>query len=853
MKVISIISFICIILLSAILIFKADLTPTREDQRIIEKLYPFEDHFLMKQFPGNTFNLRAYERALSKVKDFASVPGNRSLGSWKVQGPGNLGARINCIAVHPQNEQIILIGYSEGGIWRTQNGGQSWNPVFDDQLRLSVGDIEFDPVNPMIVYAGTGDPNISGYPFIGDGLYKSTDGGISWTYSGLKEGRIISQIRISSVNPSIIYVSAMGLPFEKNQHRGIYKSVNGGSDWQQVLFVNDSTGIIDMVLHPSDPNILYATAWNRLRNNRQSLVSGPDALIYKTVNGGQSWEVLSNGLPPGNHSRIGITLYEANPDILYACYARGNDFDLLGIYKTVNGGISWTEVPIGPGTGMDRGIYAGFGWYFGKIRVNPKNPDDIFLLGVELYRTRNGGQSWEQATPPWWQYDVHADKHDLVWLKDHILLATDGGLYKSRIMSTDVWEDIENIPATQFYRVAYNPNFPDQYYGGAQDNGTSGGNADDINNWDRIFGGDGFQPVFHPTNPSVFYVETQNGGIAVTTDGGFNFSGARNGINNGDPRNWDMPYMMSHHNPDVLYAGTDRIYRSASGAIPEWKAISGNLTDIGSNAFRKNISTLHESPVDSNVLYAGTSDGMVWTSKDRGNSWQQITNGLPQRYVSSIVASPHDFNKVFVSFTGYKDNDFNAYIYRSDNGGLTWGSVQGNLPEVAINNILLLPSSEHTYNQQDHILFVATDGGVFWTKDFGSSWQRLGDNMPVIPVYDIDYNVANHQIIAGTFARSIQSFDLNQLDLTISSKDLNKQLSTFQVFPTVAHEYITLRQNSTGQSEYFVTNISGQIVLRGVVSGEIRDLNVSGLKAGVYFVSAMLKDNKVVTRQFVKM
>ena len=817
---------------------------------VIEKLYPFEDHFLMKQYPEVSFNYKAHERALRRVKDFAQQAGNRSSGSWVVQGPGNLGARVNCIAVHPQNENIILIGYSEGGIWRTQNGGITWNPVFDDQLRLSIGDIEFDPNNPMVVYAGTGDPNVSGYPFIGDGLYKSTDGGVTWKYSGLSKSRIISQIRVSAVNPNILYVSAMGLPFEKNQDRGIFKSLDGGLNWEQVLFVNDSTGIIDLVLHPSNPDIVYASAWNRIRNNRKSLVSGPDAKIYKTTNGGQSWEVLSEGLPAGNHSRIGLVMYEADPNILYACYTKGNDFDLLGIYKTTDGGQSWTEVPTGPGTGMDRGIYAGFGWYFGKIRVNPKNPDDIFILGVDLYRTKNGGQSWEIATPPWWTYDVHADKHDLVWLKDHVLLATDGGVYKSRILSTDVWEDIENIPATQFYRVAYNPNYPDRYYGGAQDNGTSGGNAANINDWDRIFGGDGFQPVFHPTDPNIFYVETQNGGLAVTIDGGQSFQGARSGINTADPRNWDMPFMMSHHNPDVLYTGTDKIYKSESGPMPSWKAISPILTDPASNAFRKNISTIHESPTDSMLLYAGTSDGLVWTSRDGGSTWQNISNGLPRRYVSSVVASAN--GSVFVSFTGYRDNDFTPYIYRSDSGGMTWGSIQGTLPDIAINNILVLPYSEHFQNHREAVLFVATDGGVFWTKDFGQSWQRLGDNMPVIPVYDIDYNVANHQIIAGTFARSIQSFDLNQLDLTVSSKDTRGPEINFTIFPSVTNGAIYIRSGIVTPVDYNVISLSGQILHSGKLLSENQEINTTMLRPGVYFFR-ISENGRIRTRSFVKM
>lgn len=820
----------------------------------IEKLYPYEDHYLMKQFPEKSFPIRAYERALQRVAEFSARGDQRLAGQWVVQGPGNLGARINTIAVHPQNENIILIGYSEGGLWRTENGGKDWTPVFDDKLALSIGDIEFDPVNPDIVFAGTGDPNISGYPFVGNGLYKSTDAGNSWSFAGLAEARIISQIRISKQNPSIMYVAAMGLPFEKNIHRGLYKTLNGGQSWQQVLFVNDSTGIIDIALHPSNPDIVYACAWNRIRNNATSLVSGPDAKIYKTTDGGLSWNMLSNGLPQDPQSRIGITIYEAEPETLYACYTRASDFNLLGIYKTTNGGDAWTEIPTAESNGLSAGNYGGFGWYFGKIRVNPSNPDDLFILGVDLYRTRNGGQNWEIATPPWWQYDVHADKHDLVWLKDHILLATDGGLYKSRRNNTEEWEDIENIPATQFYRVGYNPNYPELYYGGAQDNGTSGGNAETINDWLRIFGGDGFQPLFHPTNPDIYYVSTQNGGLAVTTNGGLNFQGARDGINSADPRNWDMPFMMSHHNPAVLYTGTHRVYKSTREGVPAWSPISEVLTNPNSNAFRKNISTLHESPVNPDILYAGTSDGWVWTSKNGGQSWQPITNGLPHRYVSSVVASHHDENVVFVSFTGYKDNDFTPYIYRSDNGGLTWRPVQGNLPSIAVNNILLLPPVDALTNSKDDIIFAATDGGVFWTKDGGISWQRLGSNMPVIPVYDIEYNVANHEIIAGTFARSIQSFDLRQIDLISSVRPADKFPAVISVNPAVTQGIITVICNTENTLvNYTITDVNGTPKLSGKAATKSWDLDVSFLPAGIYFMQIRGDRDVRFTRQFVKM
>ncbi|MFN8338522.1 MAG: hypothetical protein U0T36_05830 [Saprospiraceae bacterium] len=557
---------------------------------------------------------------------------NRSVGQWEVQGPGNIGARANTIAIDPKNSNNMLIGYSEGGIFRTQDGGQNWFPVFDDQFRLSIGDIVFDPQNSSVVYAGTGDPNISGFPFIGDGMYKSSDGGNSWQNIGLRETRVISQIRVSAQNNQVIYVSAMGIPFEKSNHKGVYKSVNGGQTWEQVLFINDSTGIADLVIHPSNHNIVYAAGWNRIRNNYRSVVDGPDAKIYKSENGGITWTVLGNGLPMDASSRIGIDISKSNPNILYACYAEAGNFKLKGIYKSTNGGDSWTSLDV---TEFKDEIYGGFGWYFGKIRINPNDANDVFLLGVDMIRSKDGGASWTSAVPPWPTYEVHADKHDLIFDGDKMYLTTDGGAYSSDI-NTDTWQKIENNPTTQFYRVAFNPHQPDIYYGGAQDNGTSKGNASNINSWDRVFGGDGFQAIFHPIDSNIVYVETQNGDLWVSNDSGEHFSSATLGLNDSEPRNWDMPIIMSRHNPDVLYTGTDRIYKNTSGSQPYWEVISPVLTDPSSAFLRHNISTIHSSPLDENLIAAGTSDGLLWATDDGGATWHNISCGITYKYVSSV-------------------------------------------------------------------------------------------------------------------------------------------------------------------------------------------------------------------------
>ncbi len=799
----------------------------------VEKLYPAEDHFLQKQYPLASFHVRAYEKAMKKAYEHSLQAGSRTSGEWVVQGPGNIGARANTIAVNPEKPDHMLVGFSEGGLFLTLDGGRNWEPVFDDQPGLSIGDVVFDPSNPNIVYAGTGDPNVSGYPFIGHGIYKSNDGGKSWKQCGLQPTRIISQIRVSNQNSNTIYVGAMGLPFEKNTHRGVYKSTDGGLSWKQVLFVNDSTGIADLVIHPLNDNIVYATGWNRIRNNQKSVVAGPDARIYKSTDGGASWKMLEGGLPMDASSRIGIDISQSNPNVLYACYTHPSSLNLKGIYKSSDGGSTWKAANISSGDGLGENVYAGFGWYFGKIRINPKDENDVFLLAVDIYRSRDGGNSWKSAGPPWWTYEVHADKHDLIFVKNDMYLTTDGGAYKAEVI-TEKWEDIENIATTQFYRVAYNPHNPSFHYGGAQDNGSSGGNQSIVNAWPRIYGGDGFQMAFHPVDSFIFYVETQNGGIAVTKNGGQSYEGATFGIQAGDPRNWDMPYLLSKHNPDVLIAGTNKIYMSTSGTEVAFQAISPDLTDPTSNFLRHNISALDQSPADADALLAGTSDGLLWLTRDGGKSWQNISLSLPKKYVSSCGFSEN--NAIYVTYTGYKDNDNTPYIFASFDMGSTWKSIQGDLPKVAINNVLPLRSFDDI---QDKNIAVATDAGVYFTSNGGNQWQRLGTNMPVLTVYDIEYNPEKNWIVAGTFGRSIQTFDMVQVGYPEPSSvnTPNNNEAEVRLVSTCLAQGASMEVCKEQNTPVFagIADVCGRIVWQGTIADERQHITLPGLPSGVYF------------------
>ncbi len=803
--------------------------------KLEEKYYPSDQFFLQRSFPDPSIDLTTYTEALQLAKTAASSRNtNDFTKDWQTEGPGNLGARVNTIAVHLTNDQIIFAGYSGGGVFRTMNGGRTWKPVFDDQLFLAIGDIVFDPQDANTVYVGTGDPNVSGFPFLGDGVYKSTDLGETWQYIGLEELRIISKIIIDPTDNQTIYVAAMGLPFEPNSNKGLYKTTNGGETWEQILFLGGITGVIDVVFDQNNPTILYAAGWDRLRNNQISKTTGQGAKIYRSLDGGQNWRQLTGGLPLDDQSRIGLA---ATKDGVLAVFVNP-DHQFQGLYKTTDGGNSWLRLPTDTeNSGFNNGIFAGFGWYFAKLRVNPNDDQDISILGVQAFRSRDGGTTWTLINRNA-SINVHPDIHELVFTNTgKAILGTDGGMYRFAENGTN-WEDIENIPATQVYRVAYNPHIPANYYAGAQDNGTSGGNYQTLNNWDKVFGGDGFQMVFHPTNPNIFYAESQRGNINVTLDGGATWEDARTGIESNDRKNWDTPYFLSVHNSNTLYTATHRVYSSTTGPIPNWLAISPDLTDGRTGELSQTISTIHQSPLTANILYAGTTDGNIWRSLNGGRNWLQL-NGLPKRYFTEIVASADNESTVFATISGYKDNENTPHIYKSTNHGDTWETIAGNLPPLAINALQVIPGNE------DQILFVGTDGGVYGTIDGGLVWERVGENMPIIATYDLEWNRGENTLVAGTFARSVMSYDLTGIVEGDNLSSVNfqaQETNELSLYPNPVKNDLTLEFLNTRPSKgvFIAIHAMDGRLIKETIQKTDRDvvwtINVSDLPTGTYLV-----------------
>lgn len=808
-------------------------TPQKELENPAE---PYDWLMLQRSWPDASLDVEAYTASMRQAYAQAKNARSASTVSWTLEGPGNIGGRMNCIAIDSSNPQLMYAGSTCGGLWKTTDGGQTWLPVFDNNASLSIGCIAFEPGNSNTVYVGTGDPNISGYPFIGDGIYKTTDGGQTWTNIGLGNTYIIADIVIDPTNVNTIYAATMGLPFVRNTDRGLYKSIDGGLTWTQVLFVDTDAGIIDLILDPVQPQILYAASWNRIRNNQETVIDGPDSKIWKSIDGGANWTIAMTGIPNQSFSRIGMCMYPGDHNRLYAVFV-DTTLELHGIYKTGNAAASWTSVNTST---IDPSALGGFGWYFGKINVNPNDSNDLFLLGIDQWRTSNGGLSWATFTPPWYTYSVHADGHDLEFAPNgDLLLCTDGGIYRSSDNAV-TWNDIENLPVTQFYRVGTNSFQPTLAYGGAQDNGTTGGNAAMLNAWPRIFGGDGFSMFFDPTNPNLWYAETQNGNVVYTDDGGFSYFSFVIGDTSDRPH-WDMPYLMSVHDPSTLYFATNRVHKMTGAPNGFANSISPDLTDgiIYEPRFHT-ITALGESPLVVGNIYAGTLDGNVWVTTNDGVNWTNVTGALPDRYVTAIKGSPNTASTIYVTHSGYKSNDFIPHVHKSIDDGATWIDISGDLPQFAVNDIEILPGN-------DNALFIATDAGVYYTTNGGVNWLRAGNNMPVIPVYDIKINTFTNQLIAGTFARSIQTLSISNL-ITGTSVEADIPIQ-IQLWPNPTTNFLTLQLPKA--ADVVIYDLNGRAVLQFRANAGASTSDITQLSSGTYILTAR-DDRNSRTIRFIK-
>ncbi len=715
-----------------------------------EEAYPADWFFRQRAYPDGELSQEKYLRALRRQKwAQADNPQRAMEDGWIFRGPMNVGGRISALAVHPDFPDTIFVGAASGGVFRSYDRGDSFVPVFDGALSLSIGDLDIAPSNPSVIYVGTGEANAGGgtLAYDGVGVYKSTDGGDNWEHIGPENSGSIGRIAVHPTDPNTVYVAAMGRLFSKNPERGIYRTTDGGQQWEQILYLNDSTGGADLALHLAQPDTLYVTMWERIRSPSRYYYGGPSSGIYRSYDGGDSWEKLGNGLPQEETGRIGLALSPADPQVLYAKVADPLG-ELMGVYHSTNGGNSWSVT-------NTLAVHAPpFMWWFGRMFPHPQDPATVYLPSVNLYRTNSSGQFWSRV-----DWSVHVDHHDLYIDPNdpnYLVLGNDGGLYISED-NAQSWEHKKSLPITQFYTLEIDYSDPQRRYGGTQDNGTirtTTGNTDD---WKRILLQDGFYCLVDPADNSYVYGESQHGRLRRSTNGGLTFTNALVGIPDDERRNWSTPVVFNPLNPKSLYYGATRLYKSINRAV-SWSPISEGLTGprLESNLAFGSITSVSVSPADTNYIYVGTDNGLVWKTTDGGQNWQQASAGLPNRWVTKVEACPADAQTAYVSFSGYRLDEYLPHVFKTGDGGQNWTDISGGLPEVPVNDIIVNPDAPDE-------LFLANDIGVFISYNAGNSWVDISRGLPPVVVSALKLHLPSQELYAATYGRSMYSLPLAQL------------------------------------------------------------------------------------------
>lgn len=818
------------------------------------KLKPFEAQAWKWSYPDSVWSDWHAASVLDAVDRWKSLHRSASNarfieGEWRLEGPTNIGGRFNFIRQHPQDPSILFAGSSSGGLWKGTGDGE-WQPLTDDFPAMAMGDMAFYPGNPDRIFLATGDPQISSFPRMGNGVYRSLNGGETWQNMGLDSMGVISKLLFvpsaETGGSPVLLAGAMGNPAIPGPYRGLFRSTDAGVSWTQVLLPADSAGITD-IHFDAENGAVYAAAWQRTRNSTSSVVWGPHCRIWKSQDAGLNWEALANPWGEGDRGRIG---FASSPLGVYALVV-GQDHQLDNLYRTTDGGATWSALI--SDENMPENALGGFGWYFSKVRINPFNANDISILGVNLWNSQNGGTYWNLMGPEWWTYEVHADKHDLQWLGSQTcVLATDGGLYKTEDHG-QTWSDIEDIPVTQFYRATWNPHNPGVYTGGAQDNGTTTGNYEGLGEWSRDLGGDGFTCIYHPTNPALRYAGYQWGNWRFslsTPDEEPLWNDFTTGIADDDRVWWDAPLIYHPANPDEMWTGTQRVYRMSDAPVSVWQPVSEDVTyNMEPGLSYRCVSALAGSHFDANTVAAGTTDGRIWISQDHGDTWQPMDEGLPGQFVTDVEFNPYHPDSMFCTVSGFRNANYAPFIYKAAIGG-AWESIQGNLPEHPVNQIL--PLNDSTW-------VVATDGGVFATSNHGAMWEPVGD-LPTIPVYDLCADTVTHRLVAGTFARSIMSFPLDSLlpnQPPIEPNDIAQLVSTqpVQVYPNPFQEEMRIEWPAQTR-EISIRDVSGRMMYHQNVeraSPNVKRISTAGWPAGTYLVTAQMAGSKPSVVQVIKL
>jgi photosystem II stability/assembly factor-like uncharacterized protein len=717
-------------------------------------------------------------------------------------GPAVTSGRVVDIAVDPKDKKRWFLAVASGGVWRTENAGTTWTPVFDGEGSYSIGCVAIDPTNPHVVWVGTGENNSQRSVGFGDGVYKSEDGGKSWKNVGLKASEHIGKIVIDPKDPKVVYVAAQGPLWSSGSDRGLYKTTDGGKTWNAVLTISDNTGVSDVVMDPRDPDVLVAAAYQRRRHVFTLIDGGPESGLHKSTDGGATWKKLKSGLPKEEMGRIGLALAPSEPDSVYAVIEAANKEG--GFFRSTDRGETWEK----------RGDYnPGGPMYYQEILVDPKVADRIYSMDVFLKVTDDAGKTFRNLGERFKHVDNHA-----MWIDPddtaHYLVGCDGGLYESFDRGA-TWEFKANLPVTQFYRVDVDDSSPVYYvYGGTQDNNTVGGpsrtlNAHGIANqdWFVTWGGDGFHARIDPKDPNIVYSTLQYGvlGRYDRRSGEAVLIQPQEG--KGDPPlrwNWDSPLIISPHDHKRLYFAAQRVFRSDDRG-DSWTPVSGDLTrqidrnklkvmgkvwgpdaiaKSASTSFYGNIVSLDESPLVEGLLYVGTDDGLVQVSEDGGKSWrrQESFPGVPEMsYVSDLFASRFDPGAVYAAFDNHKTGDFKPYLLKSSDRGRTWASIASDLP--ARGNVWTV--AEDTVDRD--LLFAGTEFGLFFSRDGGKKWVQLKGGLPVIPVRDLAFQKRENDLVIATFGRGFYVLDDVTPLRAAKPADLEQETLTFPVKKAIAY------------------------------------------------------------------
>ena len=773
---------------------------------------------------------------------------------WECVGPYNIGGRITSLAALPGGA-TVYVGSANGGVFKSTDFGIHFAPLTDATPIVSVGAIALDPADPQTLYVGTGESNGSVDSYDGNGLWRSNDGGASWVSLGLEATARIGEVAVDPQDPQHLLVAAMGRQFSTGPDRGLYRSTNGGATWSRVLFVNDSTGVSDVVFNPAHPDTVYAATWERVRRPTYRRAFGPGGGIWRSVNRGATWTRLTNGLPAAddNLGRIGLAVAPSRPSRVYAQIISGaiGGYTGRGLYRTDDGGQTWVRRDTGPFSAS----FGGFGWYFGEVAVDPLDADRVYTCGVSVLRSIDGGVSFTDITS-----GAHVDEHAL-WIDptnpNRVLMGGDGGFYWT--LGGVGWNKSLDLPISQFYAGTVAPQNAAKILGGTQDNGTlkteTGPSA-----WANILGGDGFHVLVDAANVNLLFGEWQfasnNSGVKRSVNNGASFL-STTGWSSGDRYNWNTPFTANPRSEATLLAGSHRVYRSLDNGRT-WSAISPDLTyNLASGVVLSTITTVAVSAADTSLYYAGTDDGRVWRSDNFGVDWFGIDFGLPSRYVTRVVPDPVDPQGVYVTLSGFGLDELAAHVYRSTNRGLTWFPIAGNLPDVPANDLVVDPVDPQT-------LYLGTDVGVYFTHSRGAVWAPMGRSMPVQSVADLELHAASRQLVAFTHGRSAWRFDLAYLPVSVPGGGGTVApalaLSTPSPQPARGAVEFALTIPRAGSAEVTVHDVSGRRVCelfrgslpagRRTLRWERADAFGARVRAGVYFVRATV-DGAAANRRVV--